>query len=124
MMNERSLLQAQIGTLLQQLQSAQESLSAKQIDAGLRDSAKYRFANLISQLRIDLQLAREKVDIAPDDFDLSGYWQTLKTQKRKCTELFKECLNFLGGAMLRNIDRIDQLCRIADALSFELSDPG
>ncbi|MCU1267252.1 MAG: hypothetical protein JWM21_3570 [Acidobacteria bacterium] len=120
-MNERSILLAQIGTLLQQLQSAQESLGAKQIDAGLRDSAKYRFANLISQLRNDLQLAKEDVDSVPDDFDLSAYWQKLTVQKGKCTELFKECLNFLGGAMLRNIDRIDQLCRIADALSFELS---
>jgi len=120
-MNERGILLAQIETLLQQLQSTEETLSANQISEGCREAAKYRFFNLIAEVRNDLNGAKENVAEVPDDYDLSGYWQQVSTQKKKCTDLFKESLNFFGGALLRNIDRIDRLCQIADALLFELS---
>ena len=120
-MNERGILLAQIQALLQQLESVEETLGAKQIGEGLRKAAEYRFANLINEVRNDLQSAKENVAEVPDNYDLSGYWQQLTTQKEKCTGLFKESLNFLGGALLRNIHRIDRLCQIADALLFQLS---
>src|SRR5215208_599697 len=120
-MNARAILLAQIQTLLRQLESAQASLKAKQIGEGLRQAAEYRFTNLINEARTDLESDKRYVEDIPDNYDLSEYWRRLTDQKEKCADLFKECLNFLGGALLRNIDRIDQLCQIADRLLFELS---
>ena len=120
-MNERGILLAQIDTLLQQLQSAQETLGANQIHEGCREAAKYRFANLITEARNELTAAKENVSDVPDDYDLSGYWQQLSDHKRKCGDLFKESLNFFGGALLRSIERIDGLCKVADALLLQLS---
>jgi hypothetical protein len=120
-MNARAILLAQIQTLLRQLESAQESLNAEQIGEGLRQAAEYRFTNLINEARTGLQSDRCYIEDVPDDYDLSEYWRRLTKQKEKCAALFQECLNFLGGALLRNIERIDQLCQIADRLLFELS---
>src|SRR6185312_1314217 len=120
-MNVRAILLAQIQTLLRQLESAQESLKDEQIGEGLRKAAEYRFTNLINEARTRLESDKRYVNDVPDDYDLSEYWRRLTNEKEKCADLFKECLNFLGGALLRNIDRIDQLCQIADRLLLELS---
>jgi len=105
-MNARAILLAQIQTLLRQLESAQASLKAKQIGEGLRQAAEYRFTNLINEARTDLESDKRYVEDIPDNYDLSEYWRRLTDQKEKCADLFKECLNFLGGALLRNIDRV------------------
>lgn len=120
-MNGRDILLAQIQALLQQLKSVKKSLSAEQIEENMRDAANFRFANVISQAETKLQGYQDYISDVPDDYDLSGYAHELAAQKKGCAELFNECLNFLGGALLRKLEPIDELCRIADTMLFQLS---
>lgn len=120
-MNNRSLLLAQIQTLLQKLTWAEQTLKSEQIAEGLRAAAGYRFDNLFAQRRSDLELVRDDVSGVDDGFALDGYWETLTRHMKECVELFNESLNFLGGALLRNLKQVDELCQISDALLAELS---
>ena len=118
-MDEKALLSAQVRALLQQLDWAENSLRSTKIDASVSSAASIGFAILFQQRRDDL----EKMQTALSLGKASGsFWKELRDHSVACGELFKECLGFLGGALLRSEHGDSDICKIADGLLGELSD--
>src|SRR5690242_8696257 len=114
-MDEKSVLLAQARALLQQLDWAETSLRSARIDKKISLAASNGFADLFKQRRDDLNnfellLSRGEAS--------AGRWSELQRHSTSCGELFKECLGFLGGALLRseNANKDNDVCEIADAL--------
>ncbi|MEP6912151.1 MAG: hypothetical protein ABI923_05325 [bacterium] len=121
-MNNRSILVAQIESLLQHLTWAEETMGDGHIGGGLRDAASSRFGNSFNDIRRELETLRDDLAVVDDSDALDAYWQTLTNHKKTCEGLFAESLNFLGGALLRALSQVDNLCKISDALLTELSE--
>jgi hypothetical protein len=119
-MDEKSVLLAQARALLQQLDWAEASLNSARIDKKISLAASNGFAELFKQRRDDLNnfeqlLSRGKAS--------AGRWTELQTHSVACGELFKECLGFLGAALLRteSKNKDNDVCEIADALLSEVT---
>lgn len=117
-MNERALLLAKIDALVQQLNWAESSLKNAKVEPRFGDAASVGFAVLLDERRKELSHLRKSI---PQTDSYAGSWQQLRSVSDSCREFFKETLEFLGGAMLRNLHAGNDICDIADALLERLS---
>lgn len=117
-MDEKSLLLAQVRALLEQLDWAESSLRTARIEPRISAAASIGFAVLFKRRRNELTRLQELI---PKNATYTGSWKQLQSFSSSCGELFKECLGFLGGAMLRSAHEENDICEIADALLVELS---
>ncbi|HXI23920.1 MAG TPA: hypothetical protein VNG71_08585 [Pyrinomonadaceae bacterium] len=117
-LDEKSLILVHVRALLEQLDWAESSLRTTGIEPRIMEAARVGFAVLFKQRRNEL--TRMQASIAKGAIQADA-WKQLRTFRRSCAELFKECLEFLGGAMLRAAHKKDDICEIADALLIELS---
>jgi len=118
MVDERSILLAQLQALGQELQRSEELIGAPQIAGTLRTRVQARFELLIHQQRQAVQdLARD----IPTAQSLETYWMSLHAIREQCGGVFRECLAFLEGALVRKAGFDDGLCEIADALLDEIN---
>jgi len=118
MMDERSLLLSKVDALLEQLDWAQSSLSRARLEPQISDAASTGFKRLFHKRREELTQLRRSLENAEPH---GSVWNELNRYSTSCRELFQECLGFLGGAMLRDINKEDDICEVADALLKELS---
>jgi hypothetical protein len=112
-MDERSLLLGKVDALLEQLEWAKSSLSRAKLEEQIREAATTGFDDLFNRRREELNLLRKSIE---DTGPSGGVWNKLHGCSSACKELFEECLGFLGGAMLRDVNKKDDICEIADAL--------
>ena len=117
-MDERALLLAKIDALVQQLNWAESSLQNAKVEPRFRDAASVGFAVLLDQRRKELSHLQKSI---AQTGCYAGSWQQLRIVSDSCREFFKESLEFLGGAMLRNLHTKNDICKIADALLERLS---
>jgi hypothetical protein len=111
-------LRAQIYDLFQDLERAEKTLDSRFLESNLRSVAKERFVGWIeTQRRVLLELLGQ----VEKDFPAGPLWARLAGCKAECTALFRECLAFLGGALMRGSELDTNMCQIVDALLLELS---
>jgi hypothetical protein len=115
-MDEKSLLLAKVDALLEQLAWAESSLTSAKLDSRVSDAAKTGFATLFDNRRKELTQLRKSIQKTSP----GSTWAKLQSCSTSCKELFEECLGFLGGAMLRDAHKENDICEIADALLKEL----
>lgn len=118
-MDEKSLLLAQVRFLLDQLDWAESSLGTSKVAPRIRDAAKLGFAVLFKQRRDELTRLQKSLSTTGANAYFS---QQLHRHRSLCENLFEECRGFLGGAMLRNATKDNDVCDLADALLTGLSD--
>lgn len=116
-MDEKSLLLAKVDALLEQLAWAESSLTNAKLEKHVQDAAKIGFAMLFDNRRKELTQLRNSIQKISS---YGGTWAKLQSTSTSCKELFEECLGFLGGAMLRDAHKQNDICEIADALLREL----
>lgn len=112
-MDERQLLQLRIENLAQELSRAESGLDAKPIDPALRERVRGRFNVFFNKKRLDLQTLRSMV---AKSLPLDQCWATLADISGDSSDLFREFLALLQGAVVRSSGLDDGLCRIADAM--------
>jgi len=129
-MDERSLMLAHLHALNQQLNWAEATLKHAPIEPRIWGAAKNGF---------DLLFTKRRNELKDMEDDVSRYGASPHTWKQsgrissRCSELFRECLGFLGSAMIRTEIICSQgkpvarakkgeICEIADALLCELNE--
>ena len=117
-MDEPSLLLAKVDALREQVNCAQLSLKTAKVDSRLSKAASIGFATLFDRRLKELTKLRESIQKTGAG---DGTWQQMHRSSASCKELFKECLEFLGGAMLRDTQKGNDICDIADVLLKQLS---
>lgn len=129
-MDEGSLMLAHLHALNQQLDWAEATLKQAQIEPRIKDAAKNGFARLFTKRRDELKQIKSDISV---DGASPHTWKQLGRSGRRCGELFRECLGFLGSAMIRSEiitsqgskpvirAKKDEICEIADALLCELN---
>ena len=118
MLDERSILVAQIEGLEENLKKTILLLGSQQIPSELRNTAGSCFSKMIRNRQRELEKLRENVN---RDLSMEGCWHMFKNINLDCAPLFSECLAFLEGALLRSARLDDGICQIADALLDEMS---
>lgn len=116
-MNERLILMDRIQALVQELGQAENALNAKQVDSNLRERVLIRFQTLFRKQQQALKNLRNEVK----DLPLDACWDSFRTIRLECGPLFRECLAFMEGALVRSAGLDGGLCQIADALLDDLS---
>jgi hypothetical protein len=115
-MDERSLLLAKVDALREQLDWAESSLKSARINPRVSQAASIGFKRLFDRRRKELTRLRKSFSKTERVFSTE-----LQRSTNSCAELFNECLGFLGGAMLRDAHKEDDICEIADFLLEDLS---
>lgn len=117
-MNERSrsILMARIQTLIQELDRAKRVV--EQIDPDLRYRVRGPFLDLFERYGEDLYRLQHEVKNAQP---LKECWYTFQDTRQKCEPLFRECLALMQGSLVRRSGLDNGLCKIADALLYDLS---
>lgn len=111
--DERSVLLARVQAALVELRQAERSIEEEVIDSRLRERVGSRFDRLLSAHRGQLQtLLSEVKDGAP----LDQCWVSYRDFSEQTTPLFRECLAFLHGGLIRQQGIDEGLCDIADHL--------
>jgi hypothetical protein len=116
-MDERSVLQAHIVALEQELSRAKATLLLK-IDPNLRKRLEVRFNKLFNDQSKALESLRKLVERGAS---LSACWSSYQRISQECKPLFQECLVLTQGALARRENIDNGLCRIADTLLDDLS---
>jgi hypothetical protein len=116
-MDEKSLLLAKVDALFEQLNWAESSLKNAKIEPRISEAASIGFAVLFDNRRKELTQLRNSIQKIRS---YGSAWAKLQSSSTSCKELFEECLGFLGGAMLRDAHKQNDICEIADALLEEL----
>jgi len=117
-MDERSILTAQIEALLEDLRRAHRALDAQQITPDLRQAVHSRFGRLINSQEEDLADLQKGVR---SGLPLGECWSAFRDTRQECVSIFRECLAFLEGALVRSAGLDEGFCRLADALLDDLS---
>jgi len=117
-MNEYDVIVAQIDALAENLGRAERALGAQQIDPDLREAVRIRFSKLISKQQKGLEKLREEVE---GDLPLDECWYAFRYIRQECMPIFRECLAFLEGGLVRSAGIDDGICHVADALLDDLS---
>jgi len=117
-MDERAVLRAQIDVLADNLKQTENALQSPKIDYDLRERVRVRFAMLIKKQQGALDKLCEEIK---DDVALDACWDSFRYIRLGCEPLFRECLAFLHGSLVRTAGLDEGLCGIADALLDDLS---
>lgn len=118
-MNEKSLLQHQVQTTLDQLDLLESWLDHPAIDAQMRQRARASFRSQIKTQRLEWQALQQA--LSQNAVLLPPVWEQLRLLRAACHFLFREFSAFWHGALSRNAGIDHHLCHIADALLDELS---
>lgn len=120
-MSEFAILAAQISALQDDLESVNTSLTTEgksEISHQLRRAVLNRLTPKITEQRNGLDILKEQVK---DGADASALWDSFLGIRGECTPIFRECLAFLHGALIRQAGMDRGLCLIADSLLADLS---
>lgn len=115
-MDERSVLEAQIVALDQELSRAEAALL--KMDPDLRKRLTVRFNKLFNDQSKALESLRKLVGKGAS---LNTCWSSYRRILQECAPLFQECLALTQGALVRKEGIDNGLCRIADTLLDDLS---
>lgn len=118
-MNEKSLLQHQVQTTLDQLELIEGWLDHPAINAQMRQRARASFRSEIKTQRLAWQALQQTLN--QNNVSLPPCWEQLRQLRAACQFLFREFSAFWHGALTRNAGIDHHLCHIADALLDELS---
>lgn len=100
------------------LRSMQVLEAARRSDPAHYEAARRCFQQLVdAQARRLAELRRGIAAQSPDN----ALWDALVAVRSECEAIFAECLDFLGGALLRGAGLDNGICQVADALLAELS---
>ena len=114
-MDERLILMTRIQALIQELGRAEKAV--EQIDPDLGKLVRGVFFDLFEEQRDALKRLQQDVN----DLPLKECWLNFRNIRRKCDPLFRECLALMQGSLVRRSGLDDGMCKIADALLYELS---
>lgn len=120
-MDSRSVLLAQIEALgenLTRMTKALDQQDIEQIAPSLRRAVRNRFEWLMKAREKELDMLRKQVD---GNLALDICWENFRTTRKDCRMLFRECLAFLEGALIRGVGLDDGICQVADAILADLS---
>ncbi|NWG22630.1 MAG: hypothetical protein HXY39_20175 [Chloroflexi bacterium] len=115
----RQIFLAQLAALDASLVRSMQALEA----ARRSDPAHYEAAQQCFQQLVDAQtrrLAELRLGIATQS-PAAIPWDGLAATRSECEAIFAECLDFLGGTILRSAGLDNGICQVADALLAELS---
>lgn len=117
-MDARSVVMAQIEVVNRNLATAKKLLGQLKIDPSLSKGVRGSLSKEIQSNRAELQQLREEVK---DGQALDGCWDRFRDIRQQCERVFRECLAFVQGSLLRSAKldgaKLDNgLCEIADAL--------
>jgi hypothetical protein len=121
-MTESIILEIQMAALAQKLLRARAAVNSREFDTkavtskmrqDVRDQFLWQFNNSVRTLE-DLQ---QKITSQ----SLEKTWEEFLELQKECQPLFRECLAFVEGALLRGAGFDNQLCLVADALITDLS---
>ena len=118
-MNEKSLLQHQVQTTLDQLELIEGWLDHPAISAQMRQRARASFRSEIKTQRLAWQALQQTLN--QNNAPLPPCWEQLRQLRAACQFLFREFSAFWHGALSRNAGIDNHLCHIADVLLDELS---
>jgi hypothetical protein len=117
-MEARAVLKAQIDVLADNLRQAAKALQSPKIDLSLLERVSVRFDKLIKKQHASLDNLREEIE---KGLPLDACWDSFRIIRKGCDPLFRECLAFVQGSLVRTAVLDNGLCHIADALLDELS---
>ncbi|MDD4448816.1 MAG: hypothetical protein PHN61_14225, partial [Methanothrix sp.] len=118
-MNTKNFLLTQIRSLNDNLNSAKGIVNSPCLRGDLRDAVQVRFSALIEARRESLSQLRGDVQ---NDLPLETTWNSYLLLQNDCACIFRECLAFLEGALVRGAGLDDEICYVADDLLNEMSD--
>jgi hypothetical protein len=118
-MDARDYLLAQITALGENLRRADDIIKSSKIQGELRFTVQNRFAELIDIRKSELQQIHEDVK---GTFPLDVSWNSYIILQKDCICIFRECLDFLEGALVRGAGLDDGICNIADLLLNQMAD--
>lgn len=118
-MNEVSLLQQHVQSLLNQLAMLEGWLDHEAIAAQMRRPVRDSFRQEIKQQRAPLEMLALRLPRA--GLDMPASWTTLRQSRAACQFFFRQYLAMLQGALSRNEGMDGGLCPVADALLDEIS---
>jgi hypothetical protein len=120
-MESQAALLARIDGLIEDAERVERALQSQQIDPDLRKKVQARFnwrlQKLVGELKSDRGMAARSSRLA-------GHWVNYRKLEQEARDLFRECLGFIEGALLRSARLDDGFCSLADALLSELGAAG
>ena len=122
-MEEGLVLILQIEALAKNLQQAKAALDSpifkvEAIASKLRNAVRNRFEWQLNNMAKELTALQKQVN----NTSLDKCWDSLRKIRRKCKDLFRECLAFVEGALVRGAGLDNHLCLVADAFIDDLSE--
>jgi len=103
----------QIEMLQDNLRRAEKALNHPKIDPDLSGRVRPPLSIELQEKEADLKQLRQEVE---DSQPLDICWDSFRTVRQGCEIIFRECLDFAQGALVRGAGLDDGLCRVADAL--------
>jgi hypothetical protein len=116
-MDERPYILSQIYALVENLNAASKAMQSSSIDERLRSAVQVRFNATIDPMRQDLIDLRDSV-IGGEPLD--DCWDRLSRTRSECRPVFRECLDFIEGSLIRSAGIDVGICQISDALLNDL----
>ncbi|PKN28089.1 MAG: hypothetical protein CVU64_14800 [Deltaproteobacteria bacterium HGW-Deltaproteobacteria-21] len=117
-MDEIRTLKAQMKSLLENLIRAKKAMAAARINPRLLDAVEHRFEWKARESKEQLEALEKKIDIGKS---IEECWKEFGALRKSLDEHFRECLAFLGGALIRSEGLDSRLCVVADAILWKLS---
>lgn len=114
MTDEKEILRAQVFALSEQFGHVEATVKQLNTDPPeLHEAMAKRFVNIFKERRAALDNLLKRVARGGD---LMEIWETFGRERESCDALFRECLGYIGGVLLRK-ERLDRgINEVADAL--------
>lgn len=120
-MTAKSILLTQIESSIDDISRALGTLESSNLDTRLLQRVQARFRiDLIENQKRTASL-RDSVRKIPDDAPLDTAWSAYASLKCKGAAVLSECLAFIEGALARTNGIDAGICRVADAMLYDLS---
>lgn len=111
---DKFALLAQIEALEQNLARVEQILGAKEIPEEFRDAVRFRFNRTLRKQTVPLSKLRERVQKGRIPPELA--WSSFRMTRQESGPIFRECLEFLGGVVIRDKGLDKGICQVADEL--------
>ena len=107
-------LLAQIEALEQNLARVEQILEAREIPEEFRDAVRSRFNRMLRKQTVALSKLRERVQKGKISPELA--WSSFRMARQESGPIFRECLEFLGGVVIRDKGLDKGICQVTDEL--------
>ena len=116
-----TVLVAQIEALISSLDRVERVVTSEKLGARYTRNIRGKFSLVINPIRNSLQTLRESmIGRRLSKTELSEAWEKYRSYNQKSRRIFSQCLDLLGGVMLRGQQLEENTCDIAEALIGEI----